>query len=94
MKKSDQKSNKNFTIQGEIKALEKSLSPPSDTPGDVNQKDSAFHQLKRPSAYKPFLLLITIFILMQSTGKLTVFIQQIITPKKPKVLKCLNQCFA
>jgi len=55
-------------IEGEIKALEKSLSPPSDTPGDVNQKDSAFHQLKRPSAFKPFLLLIAIFILMQSTG--------------------------
>ena len=55
-------------IEGEIKALEKSQKPPEEGPGDVNQKHSTLHELRRPSAFKPFMLLIGVFVLMQSTG--------------------------
>ena len=55
-------------IEGEIKALEKSQKPPEEGPGDVNQKHSTLHELRRPSAFKPFMLLIGVFVIMQSTG--------------------------
>ena len=59
-------------IEGEIKALENSQRKSDDTAGSasgqVDQKNSTLHELSKPSAYKPFLLLIGIFILQQSTG--------------------------
>ena len=57
-------------IEGEIKALEKSQRTSDDTgsTGQVDQKFSTLHELKKPSAFKPFLLLIGVFVLQQSTG--------------------------
>ena len=60
-------------IEGEIKALENSQRKSDDSgagsaSGQVDQKNSTLHELSKPSAYKPFLLLIGIFVLQQSTG--------------------------
>lgn len=55
-------------IEGEIKALENSQKQTDSGDGDVHQKNSTLHELRRPSAFKPFMLLIAIFVLMQSTG--------------------------
>ena len=56
-------------IEGEIKALEKSQKPQDDNPAsNTNQNTSTLDELKKPSAFKPLLLLITVFALMQLTG--------------------------
>ena len=60
-------------IEGEIKALEQSQRKSEESgsgaaDGQVDQKFSTLHELRKPSAFKPFLLLIGVFVLMQLTG--------------------------
>jgi hypothetical protein len=57
-------------VEGEIKALENSqkINDGDDKEGRHNQKMSTLRELTKPSAFKPFILLILVFVLQQSTG--------------------------
>ena len=56
---------KDADVEEEMRALSAKLVSPS---GQASREEALMNQMTKPVVYKPFMLLITLFVLMQSTG--------------------------
>ncbi len=70
----DEKQVPNWLAQEEEDLLDVEMrtNPKQETPDEANHFKKTLSELMKPSAYKPFLLLLAVFVLQQSTGSFAV----------------------
>ena len=84
----DQKPVPNWLAQEEedLSDVELKPSPKHESSDETNHFKKTLSELKKPSAYKPFLLLLAIFVLQQSTGSFAVIFYAVNVFKEKNIL--------